>query len=81
MSSRSVWPFSPSTVLLVATRPAEQGMILHLREVAGQNAALDLVSGSHDWKMEEVDALGTPLRDLTNVSFKPLESKFIRMWK
>jgi alpha-mannosidase len=76
--TRSVWPFAPTTLLLVDTRPAKKGIILHLREVAGKNATL---TPSDGWKMEEVDALGGPLRQAPTMAFKPFETKFVKIWK
>jgi hypothetical protein len=77
--SRSLWPFAPSSVLLISSRPATQGIILHLRETAGQVTPLALDGAG--WKMEEVDALGGPLRPQTALTFQPFETKFLRLWK
>ena len=78
--TRSVWPFAPSSVLLISARPAKQGMILHLRETAGKATPLQPAASGIGWKMEEVDALGDPLRPLTTLDFQPFETKFIRIW-
>ena len=78
--TRSVWPFTPSSVLLISSRPAKQGIILHLRETAGQTTPLELTASANAWKMEEVDALGDPLRPVVTLSFQPYETKFIRIW-
>ncbi|MBP1678449.1 MAG: hypothetical protein H6Q29_360 [Bacteroidetes bacterium] len=78
--TRSVWPFAPSSVLLISARPAKQGMILHLRETAGKATPLQPAASGMGWKMEEVDALGDPLRPLTTLDFQPFETKFIRIW-
>jgi alpha-mannosidase len=80
-SSRSFWPFDPSSVLLVSARPANQGITLHLREVAGKETRLELAEGAKGWKMEEVDALGNRLRKTAALQFMPFESKFVRAWK
>jgi len=74
-------PFAPSSLLLVGTRPAKQGIILHLREVAGHSAMLARLEGAKGWGIEEVDALGGPLRQTTTVTFRPFEVKFVRVWK
>jgi hypothetical protein len=79
--TRSAWPFAPSSLLLVGTRPAKQGIILHLREVAGHSAMLARLEGAKGWGIEEVDALGGPLRQTTTVTFRPFEVKFVRVWK
>lgn len=79
--TRSVWPFAPSDLLLVSTRPAKEGIILHLREVAGKDASFGPSGGTGGWKLEEVDALGGSLHQATAVHFKPYETKFVRMWK
>jgi alpha-mannosidase len=76
--TRSLWPLAPTNLLVVSTRPATQGIIIHLREVAGKNATL---TPSEGWKMEEVNALGGPLHQTTTLAFKPLETKFVRVWK
>jgi alpha-mannosidase len=78
---RSAWPFAPSSLLLVSARPVPQGMILHLREVAGKSSTLSRSGGSKGWQMEEVDALGGPLRQASTIEFKPYETRFVRMWK
>ena len=79
--TRSVWPFAPSSLLLVSTRPVKQGMILHLREVAGESSTLARSESAREWKMEEVDALGGALRQATSLTFRPFETKFVRVWK
>ena len=76
--TRSLWPLAPTNLLVVSTRPATQGIIIHLREVAGKNATL---TPSEGWRMEEVNALGGPLRQATTMAFKPFETKFVRVWK
>jgi alpha-mannosidase len=81
MPTRSAWPFAPSPLLLVATRPAAQGMIAQLREVSGKETTLEMAPGSSMWKMEEVDALGGSVRTATSIAFKPFETRFIRIWE
>jgi alpha-mannosidase len=76
---RSAWPFVPAPVLLVSVRPADEGVILHLRETGGKPVTLTVAAEWKDLKMEETDALGTHLRTVTSVSFKPYEVKFVRL--
>ena len=76
---RSAWPFMPASVLLVSTRPADNGMILHLRETEGRATVLQIASGHSAVRMEETDALGGTSRPVTSVSFKPYEVKFVRI--
>ena len=76
----SAWPFVPSSLLLVSTRPAKEGVILHLREVTGKNTMFAGSEGAKGWTIEEVDALGRQLRQATTVSFGPYETKFVRVW-
>ena len=79
-STRSAWPFAPSSVLMISSRPAKEGILLQLRETSGQATPLKLAASSKGWKMEEVDALGGQPRPLTAITFQPLETKFIRIW-
>jgi hypothetical protein len=78
-ASRSAWPFAPSPLLLVSSRPDGQGIILHLREVAGRQTILTLSGTDKGRNMEEVDALGRRLRAVTSLPFAPLESRFVRI--
>jgi alpha-mannosidase len=78
--ARSAWPFGPSNLLLVSARPVERGIILHLREITGKNATFGGAAGAKGWKLEEVDALGGPLRQVSTVAFLPFETKFIKIW-
>ena len=77
--NRSVWPFEPSTVLLISAKPAQPGIILHLREAGGTATTLSLTEPGAGWRIEEVDALGASLRASVNLSFQPFESKFVRL--
>jgi alpha-mannosidase len=77
----SGWPFAPSSLLLVSTRPDKHGIILHLREVAGTGTTLRHSEVAQGWKMEVVDALGGSPRKATVVEFRPFETKFVRVWK
>jgi len=81
VATRSAWPLAPSSLLLVSTRPAQEGFIMHLREVAGHNTTLKLADAAGGWKLEEVDALGTSLRPVTVLAVQPFETKFVRAWK
>jgi hypothetical protein len=56
-------------------------MVVHLREVAGQHVNLEKADAAIEWKMEEVDALGSTLRPVKSLSFQPYETKFVRIWK
>jgi hypothetical protein len=76
---RALWPFAPSSILLVSSRPATKGIILHLRETAGRATPLQLAAPGKGWTMEEVDALGGSPRPLTSLTFQPYETKFIRI--
>jgi len=78
--TRSAWPFAPSSVLMISSRPAKEGILLQLRETSGQATPLKLAASGTGWKMEEVDALGGQPRPLTAITFQPLETKFIRIW-
>jgi hypothetical protein len=78
--TRTAWPFAPSSVLLISSRPAKQGIILQLRETAGKGAQLQLDASEKGWKMEEVDALGGALRAWAPAAFQAFETKFIRIW-
>ncbi len=78
-SVRSAWPFTASSLLLVDTSPDTEGIVLHLRETAGAPAALTFAKSARGWSMEEVDALGGPLRPAGKVTFQPFETKFVRV--
>jgi len=72
----------PSNVILVSAEPSEDGksLILHLREVSGQNASLDLKNGLTGKPLQAtvVDPVGIPL-PLSSPDIGPLESKFYRV--
>jgi len=80
-ASQSFWPFKPSTVLLVSSRPAQKGIFLCLREMEGRPATLELENRPARWQFEEVNALGIPLRPLSSVPFEPFETKFLHVWR
>jgi alpha-mannosidase len=75
--TRSAWPFLPASVLMVSARTAEDGILLHLRETEGKETTLTLAPDHARTKLKETDALGTPLRTVASVSFKPYEVKFV----
>jgi alpha-mannosidase len=77
--SRSAWPFAQSAVLLVSATTAEDGVILHLRETAGTQATLDPVNLPKGWTVSVVDALGKRLGRNAGLTFKPYESKFVKL--
>ena len=80
-----VMAFPAPNLLVVEYRPAAdlKGIVLHLREIAGQPAALakkDIVSATRISRLDEVNVLEQPLRTrLDPVTFQPWESKFIKL--
>lgn len=77
----SLWPFKSASILLVASTPGERGVLLQLREIAGQPAVLELSDENAAWKLEETDALGLRARAVRSITFKPYEVKYVRLWK
>ncbi len=71
-------------VLVVDTRPAAGGgVLLHLREVAGEAAALD-TGNVRTWSpieaAAEVNALGEPIQEgIESLALKPYEVRFVRL--
>jgi alpha-mannosidase len=80
-----VMAFPSPNLLVVEYRPAAdlKGIVLHLREVAGQPAALakkDIVSAAAIRRLDEVNVLEQPLKTrLDTVNFQPWETKFVRL--
>ncbi len=80
-----VMAFPAPNLLVVEYRPAAdlKGIVLHLREVAGQPAALakkDIVSAARISRLDEVNALDQPLKTkLDTVTFQPWETKFLKL--
>ena len=80
-----VMAFPAPNLLVVEYRPAAdlKGIILHLREVAGQPASLakrDIVSAAKISHLDEVNALEQPLKTrLDAVTFQPWETKFLKL--
>jgi len=80
-----VLAFPAPNLLVVEYRPAadRKGIVLHLREVAGQPAALvkkAIVSAARISRMDEVNVLEQPLKTrLDTVTFQPWESKFLKL--
>jgi len=80
-----VLAFAAPNLLVVEYRPAidHKGIVLHLREVAGQHAALarkDIVAATRISRVDEVNVLEQPLRTkLDTVTFQPWESKFLKL--
>ena len=76
---------SSPNLLLVGCRPAAdlKGVILHLREAAGQPTTLvekDIVCASHISRLDEVNVLEQPLRTkVAGVTFQPWETKFLKL--
>jgi alpha-mannosidase len=77
--------FPAPNLLVVEYRPAAdfQGVVLHLREIAGRPASLarkDLASAARITRLDEVNVLEQPLRaKLDTVAFQPWESKFVKL--
>ncbi len=78
-SSPSFWPFAPVAVILIASHPLEKGVLLHLREVAGEPATLRLQEATDGWIVEECDPFGRSRRPARAVTFRPYEVKFVRV--
>ena len=80
-----VLAFPAPNLLVVEYRPAAdlKGIVLHLREIAGQPATLarkDIVSAARISRLDEVNVLEQPLRSrLDSVTFQPWESKFLKL--
>lgn len=77
--------FPATNLLVVGCRPAAdlKGVVLHLREIAGQPATLarkDIVSAASIARLDEVNVLEQPLQSrLSALNFQPWESKFIKL--
>ena len=84
-ASLSMLEILPANVLVVAMQPAldGSGVILHLRETAGEAAVFSPVfpaAGRKISAMQEVDVLQAPLGGpLSEVRLKPFASKFIKL--
>ena len=80
-----VMAFPAQNLLVVEYRPAAdlKGIVLHLREVAGQPASLarkDIVSAARISRLDEVNVLEQPLKTkLDTVTFQPWETKFLKL--
>jgi hypothetical protein len=80
-----IMAFPSPNLLVVEYRPAAdlKGIVLHLREVAGQPATLatkDIVSAARISRLDEVNVLEQPLKTgLGTVSFQPWEAKFVKL--
>jgi hypothetical protein len=80
-----VMAFPTPNLLVVEYRPAAdlKGIVLHLREVAGQPATLarkDIVSAARITRLDEVNVLEQPFRSkLDTINFQPWESKFLKL--
>ena len=75
-----LWPFKAAPVVLVASRPLAQGILLHLREVAGGAAVLQWAQKS-GLKMAVCDPFGEGGTRVDEVRFQPGEVKFVRLWQ
>ena len=80
-----VMSFPAPNLLVVEYRPAAdlKGIVLHLREIAGQPASFarkDIVAATHISRLDEVNVLEQPLKTrLDTVHFQPWESKFVKL--
>ena len=80
-----VMAFPTPNLLVVEYRPAAdlKGIVLHLREVAGQPATLarkDIVSAARITRLDEVNVLEQPVRSkVDTINFQPWESKFVKL--
>jgi hypothetical protein len=83
-SARSLVTIDVPGVVVVDTQPAgERGIILHLREVAGERATLDQ-DNVKTWAdveyASEVDALGLPIQEgIETLELKPYDVRFVRL--
>ncbi len=81
----SVLPLDSVNVLLAESRPSyyEDAVILHLREMNGTSAVLDLEKNPFPAKLkkiEEVTAIEEHLKDATSkLTFEPYEVKFVKV--
>lgn len=77
--------FPAPNLLVVEYRPSAdlKGIVLHLREDAGQPAVLalkDIVSTARIRRLDEVNVLEQPLKTgLDTVTFQPWETKFLKL--
>jgi len=82
-NDKSVLSLGADNVQLINARAleGESALILHLREINGKEADLNITSALHDkLKLEEVDVLGTALDKQSNkLTIKPLETKFVKV--
>ena len=80
-----VMAFPTPNLLVVEYRPAAdlKGIILHLREVAGQPATLakkDIVSAARISRLDEVNVLEQPLKTkLDAITFQPWTTNFLKL--
>jgi hypothetical protein len=80
-----VMAFPAPNLLVVEYRPAAdlKGIVLHLREVAGQPTTLatkDIVAAAKISRLDEVNVLEQPLKTgLATVTFQPWETKFLKL--
>ena len=85
LSPRCVGAQSAANLLVVEYRPAAdlKGIVLRLREVAGQPADLakkDIVAPVRISRLDEVNVLEQPLMTkLDTVTFQPWETKFLKL--
>ena len=72
----------PSNILLISAEPEGDGKscIIHLREINGKSASLELVNGLNDMSLKaiEVDVTGKAVEN-QSLKISPFESKFFRI--
>ncbi len=72
----------PSNILLVSAEPETDGKscIIHLREINGKSASIDLINGVNNKSLKavEVDVTGKTLEN-QSLKINPFESKFFRI--
>jgi hypothetical protein len=84
-STIPVIAFPATNLLVVGCRPAAdlKGIVVHLREIAGQPATLarkDIFSAASITRLDEVNVLEQPLQPrLSALNFQPWESKFVKL--
>ena len=81
-STLSTLQFDNPNVVLVSAKPVENGLLLHLREMEGKPTSVSLLGKMVHNKfkfIDEVNVLNETLaKDVSSISFKPYEVKFVR---
>ena len=84
--SWSLWSNQPENLLLVNARPIQKALevILQIREISGREARFEgpFSAGGTLWRIAECDVNGKRLESENNsIIFKPMETKFISIYK